>query len=263
MDETKDNKCSRCGELLEKKEAKKQNNILPIVIVICVAVIIVTCVVVWAIAVNNKEDVPEKEVVSRSEYVSVNPYVGNSLKSEEYNNYEPNTVYQTIEDGISSGIFTVYAGQYAIVSYETPSHAGINIRAERSVSSEKLVTLPEGTGFTVLESMTDEAGSQVLVETYYGGVYYKGYVFIQYIVPVGQATTTYAYEDYDYYEEEAEDITEEEYTTKATTKPAAKATTKPAPTEKPTTEKAVNTTTEPDTEHYMTDADMDSADEAM
>ncbi len=193
VDDSKEVRCPRCGEFLENTESKKRSNMLPIVIVICVAVVIVTCVVVGAFVLvpdnetaeteNGEANVVVENKVPDGVPTSRVPFGAKPDNAGDYD-YTPTNPPTTKEDGISSGVFSVSAGQNGYVSYETPSHAGVNVRDAKSTNAKKLVTLPEGTPLTILETKTANAGGYVLVEVDYNGNNYVGYVFIQYVVPL-------------------------------------------------------------------------------
>lgn len=65
------------------------------------------------------------------------------------------------------------------VSYNTPSHAGINIRTKATSYSEVLITLPEGASLDYVD--LQNANDYCYVETFYNGNYYRGYVLTKYI----------------------------------------------------------------------------------
>lgn len=68
------------------------------------------------------------------------------------------------------------------VAYNTPSHAGLVLRAGSSGYSEKLMVIPEGTSLRLLDSST---GAYWKVEALYNGGVYTGYVLSTYIEYVG------------------------------------------------------------------------------
>ncbi|MBO5065546.1 MAG: SH3 domain-containing protein [Clostridia bacterium] len=68
------------------------------------------------------------------------------------------------------------------ISYDTPSHAGVVLRAGSSGYSEKLMVIPEGTSVRVLDSST---GAYWKAEVLYNGGVYTGYILGKYIEYVG------------------------------------------------------------------------------
>ncbi len=68
------------------------------------------------------------------------------------------------------------------ISYNTPSHAGLVLRAGSSGYSEKLMVIPEGTSVQVVDSNT---GAYWNVNVFYNGQIYSGYLLSTYIEYVG------------------------------------------------------------------------------
>ena len=66
----------------------------------------------------------------------------------------------------------------SIVSYDTPSHAGVVLRNEKSGDGEKIMVVPEGTQVRVIDSNT---GAYWYVDVFYDGELYNGYIFGKYI----------------------------------------------------------------------------------
>ena len=68
------------------------------------------------------------------------------------------------------------------VSYSTPGHAGLVLRAGSSGYSEKLMVIPEGTSLNLINNTT---GAYWEVEALYNGAVYHGYVLSTYVEYVG------------------------------------------------------------------------------
>lgn len=69
------------------------------------------------------------------------------------------------------------------VSYNTPSHAGLVLRAENSADSEKLMVIPEGTQLMLVNNV--DTGDYWAVKVFLNGEIYSGYVLGRYVEYVG------------------------------------------------------------------------------
>lgn len=69
------------------------------------------------------------------------------------------------------------------VSYNTPSHAGLVLRAENSADSEKLMVIPEGTQLMLVNNV--DTGDYWAVKVFLNGEIYSGYVLGRYVEYAG------------------------------------------------------------------------------
>ncbi len=168
----------------KKKKSKAKGVIIALVVVLVLCIMVIIGLVVLGIAglggvglfFLNKaanQKVPEVQVVETTEAttweVETQAPVATEPDDEVYNDYITAPEY-------------VYENDSYYISYDTPAHAGVNLRESPTDESFKIMVLPEGTTVRRLfEPGENEETKYVLVSVEIDGVEYVGYVMQRYI----------------------------------------------------------------------------------
>ncbi len=190
IDEKKEIRCPRCGEFTDEpltKSPKKDTNKTLVVVMLCVIVLVCLFCITFVLVVNNDTESPVEVAVQENVttvIVQNNQNIVQKVESTQSNNED----YKNTQAPVVSSSQTAYSfvsGANGYVSYDTPGHAGVNLRANNDAGSRVLVTLPEGTWVTLVETTTVFGDSYVGVSVNIAGKYYTGYILAKYISGVG------------------------------------------------------------------------------
>lgn len=190
IDEKKDIRCPRCGEFTDKpisESRKKDTNKTLIVVLLSVIVLVCLFCITFVLVINKDTEPPVEEaspesvttVIVQNNQNIVQNVEGTQPHNEIYNNT------QVPQANSSQASYSFISGKDGFVSYNTPGHAGVNLRANNDAGSRVLVTLPEGTWVTLVETTTVFGDSYVGVSVNLDGKYYTGYILAKYISGVG------------------------------------------------------------------------------
>ena len=191
IDEKKDVRCPRCGEFTDEavndKSQKKDTNKTLIVVLLSI-ITLVSLFCITFVLVLNKDTEPQTESASQNNIATTifqnnQETVGQIVRTQPDNENYINTQAPQID--YSQPSYSFISGQNGFVSYNTPGHAGVNLRANNDVGSRVIVTLPEGTWVTLVETTTVFGDSYVGVSVSIDGKYYTGYILAKYISGVG------------------------------------------------------------------------------
>ncbi len=183
-------------ETPKKKKSKSKGAIiaLAIALVLCILVIIALVVMgvlgvlgvgIAGIFMFNKTEAPEAPEVSVVETVQTTTEVPTT---EEIITTEP-AVSEVYGDYVTSPEVThnyvpdyYYGANSFYITYDTPAHAGVNLRETPEDDSVKIMVLPEGTTVTRLYEAGETAETKyILVCVEVDGVEYTGYVMQRYV----------------------------------------------------------------------------------
>ncbi len=170
----------------KKKKSKAKGVIIALVVALVLCVIVIVGLVVLgvvglgglgilgalALDKNVSEKVPEVAVVETVEATTevqetqapVTEYIG-----------EMNNDYITVPEYVDEQ-------NVCYITYDTPAHAGVNLRETPTDDSVKIMVLPEGTTVTRLNGLGETTQTKyILVSVVVDGVEYTGYVMQRYV----------------------------------------------------------------------------------
>lgn len=173
----KEVRCPRCGSFTEDSTCvnKGHGNVTTIVITALVIVFLAFFVVL--VAFMKKDDAPVLEVTAPEKANVRDLYSTDWARSETLHNRKESNADSL--PSLSELPTTSVASAIGQISYNTPGHEGLNVRAEASVHSDLIITLPEGTNVEILGGGNSE---YIQIRTSFNGVLYEGYILKKYII---------------------------------------------------------------------------------
>ncbi|MBR4286991.1 MAG: hypothetical protein IKT55_04725 [Clostridia bacterium] len=176
----------------KKKKTKSKGAIIALVIALVLCIIIIIGLVVMGVLgllgvgvagifMLNKNEDSAVQVVETTEAITEEKVTENGgvIATEPVSTDANNTAQEVTEEYNQSDY---YGGNSLYITYDTPAHAGVNLRETPEDDSVKIMVLPEGTEVVRLyEAGETYQTKYVLVSVVVDGVEYRGYVMQRYI----------------------------------------------------------------------------------
>lgn len=176
----------------KKKKSKSKGAIIALVIALVLCIIIIIGLVVMGVLgllgvgvagifMLNKNEDSAVQVVETTEAITEEEVTENGgVIATEPTPTDANNTAQEVTKEYNQPDY--YGGNSLYITYDTPAHAGVNLRETPEDDSVKIMVLPEGTEVVRLfEAGETSQTKYVLVSVLVDGVEYRGYVMQRYI----------------------------------------------------------------------------------